>query len=66
MKPVALSAFAQEPKPSCNNCSTTFISNEQFQACVKLAPSRIISNDVSDQQVRALDIGKINVDIGIV
>ena len=27
---------------------------------------RIAENDVSDQQVRALDIGRINVDIGIV
>lgn len=59
-------AFAQDTKPSCNHCSATYIRNEELQAYLKRAPSRIVANDVSDQQVRALDIGKINVDIGIV
>ena len=57
--------FAQEPKPSCNHCSATFIGNDELLAYLKRAPSRL-NGDVSDQQVRALDIGKINVDIGIV
>jgi mannose-6-phosphate isomerase-like protein (cupin superfamily) len=58
--------FAQETKPSCNHCSATYISTDELQAYLKRAPARIVANDVSDQQVRALDIGKINVDIGIV
>jgi len=58
--------FAQETKPSCNHCSATYISADELQAYLKRAPARIVANDVSDQQVRALDIGKINVDIGIV
>jgi mannose-6-phosphate isomerase-like protein (cupin superfamily) len=57
---------AQETKPSCDHCSATYISNDELMAFLKRAPSRIAANDVSDQQVRALDIGKINVDIGIV
>lgn len=57
---------AQETKPSCNHCSATYISTDELQAYLKRAPARIVANDVSDQQVRALDIGKINVDIGIV
>ena len=57
---------AQNTKPSCDHCSATYISNDELQAFLKRAPSRIVANDVSDQQVRALDIGKINVDIGIV
>src|SRR5579863_2498712 len=57
---------AQDTKPSCNHCSATYISTDELQAYLKRAPSRIVANDVSDQQVRALDIGRINVDIGIV
>lgn len=57
---------AQETKPSCNHCSATYIGNDELQAFLKRAPARIVANDVSDQQVRALDIGRINVDIGVV
>jgi mannose-6-phosphate isomerase-like protein (cupin superfamily) len=57
---------AQDVKPSCDHCAATYIGNDELQAFLKRAPSRIVANDVSDQQVRALDIGKINVDIGIV
>ena len=63
---LAFTLCAQETKPSCNHCSATYISNDELQAFLKRAPSRIVANDVSDQQVRALDIGRINVDIGIV
>src|SRR5580658_3006816 len=63
---VVFAMFAQETKPSCNHCSATYISTDELQAYLKRAPARIVANDVSDQQVRALDIGKINVDIGIV
>src|SRR5450631_262321 len=57
---------AQDTQPSCNHCSATYISNDELQAYLKRAPNRIVANDVSDQQVRALDIGKSHVDIGIV
>jgi mannose-6-phosphate isomerase-like protein (cupin superfamily) len=63
---IAFALCAQDTKPSCNHCSATYISNDELQAFLKRAPSRIVANDVSDQQVRALDIGKLNVDIGIV
>ncbi len=63
---IALALCAQDTKPSCNHCSATYVSNDELQAFLKRAPSRIVANDVSDQQVRALDIGKLNVDIGIV
>ena len=61
-----LALCAQDTKPSCDHCSATYISNDELQAFLKLAPGRIVANDVSDQQVRALDIGKSHVDIGIV
>ncbi len=63
---IVFALFAQDTKPSCNHCSATYIGNDELQAFLKLAPSRIRANDVSDQQVRALDVGKVNVDIGIV
>jgi mannose-6-phosphate isomerase-like protein (cupin superfamily) len=63
---VVFALFAQETKPNCNHCSATYISTDELQAYLKRAPARIVANDVSDQQVRALDIGKVNVDIGIV
>ena len=63
---VVLALRAQDTKPSCDHCSATYISNGELQAFLKLAPGRIVAKDVSDQQVRALDIGKSHVDIGIV
>jgi oxalate decarboxylase/phosphoglucose isomerase-like protein (cupin superfamily) len=63
---IAFALCAQDTKPSCSHCSATYVSNDELQTFLKRAPSRIVANDVSDQQVRALDIGKLNVDIGIV
>jgi mannose-6-phosphate isomerase-like protein (cupin superfamily) len=63
---VVFALCAQDTKPSCNHCSATYIANDELQAYLKRAPARIVANDVSDQQVRALDIGRINVDIGVV
>ncbi len=66
MTAIVFALCAQDTNPSCNHCSATYISNDELQAYLKRAPGRIVANDVSDQQVRALDIGKTNVDIGIV
>jgi mannose-6-phosphate isomerase-like protein (cupin superfamily) len=63
---VVFALCAQDTKPSCDHCSATYISNDELQAYLKRAPKRIVANDVSDQQVRAVDIGKSHVDIGIV
>src|SRR5437016_3501754 len=54
---------AQETKPSCNRCSGTYISNGEIESYLKRVPASI---GVSDQQVRAVDVGKANVDIGVV
>ena len=48
--------------PSCNKCSGTYIPASEVQAYVKRAPS----DAVADQQVRAVDVGKAHVDIGVV
>jgi mannose-6-phosphate isomerase-like protein (cupin superfamily) len=62
---VALALAAQDTKPSCNKCSATYISGDELQAYLARAGGRA-ANSVADQQVRALDIGKSHVDIGVV
>src|ERR1700688_2928974 len=53
---------AQDVQPTCKNCPGTYIPSEEIQAYVK----RAVATGVIDQQVRAVDIGKSNVDIGLV
>lgn len=55
-------ALSQEMHPSCDKCSGTYISRDEIQAYLKRAPS----DAVADQQVRAVDVGKSHVDIGVV
>ena len=49
-------------QPSCNKCPATYVSSDELQAYLK----RVEGTAVSDQQVRALDIGTTNVDIAVV
>src|SRR5579872_3388652 len=51
---------AQEP--TCKQCSATYISSDELQAYVK----RAVDNNLTDQQVRSVDIGKVQVGIGVV
>jgi mannose-6-phosphate isomerase-like protein (cupin superfamily) len=60
---MALPLAAQNP--TCNKCSATYIPNSEIQAYLNRAPARA-ANAVADQQVRAVDVGKSNVDIGVV
>jgi mannose-6-phosphate isomerase-like protein (cupin superfamily) len=53
---------AQESHPSCNKCSGTYIEASEVQAYLSRAPR----DGVADQQVRAVDVGKSHVDIGVV
>jgi mannose-6-phosphate isomerase-like protein (cupin superfamily) len=56
--------FAQEKEyqPTCNMCPGTYIPNAEIQAYVK----RAIANQLVDQQVRQVDIGKSNVGVAVV
>jgi mannose-6-phosphate isomerase-like protein (cupin superfamily) len=49
------------PKPTCNKCSASYIPSDEIQAYLKR-----VTTAVSDQQVRAVDVGKSQVDIGVV
>ncbi len=53
---------AQDMKPTCNNCPGTYIAKSEVQAYIQ----RAIANQLTDQQIRAVDVGKSNVDIGVV
>ena len=53
---------AQDPRPTCNKCPATYIPNEEIQTYTK----RAIAEKLIDQQIRAVDAGKTNVDVGVV
>src|SRR5665213_2416958 len=58
----ALPLFAQEPKPTCDHCSATYIPKSELDAYTK----RAIENKIVDQQVRSVDLGKTQIGIGMV
>jgi mannose-6-phosphate isomerase-like protein (cupin superfamily) len=55
--------FAQDSHPSCDKCSGTYIEASEIQAYIERSPKGAM---VTDQQVRAVDVGKSHVDIGVV
>src|SRR5579864_1756679 len=57
-----LPLLAQEPNPTCNHCPATYIPKSELDAYTK----RAIENKIVDQQVRSVDVGKIQVGIGMV
>jgi len=59
---LVLVANAQDFQPTCRNCPATYIASNELQAYI----TRAKAQSIVDQQVRALDIGKINAAIGIV
>jgi mannose-6-phosphate isomerase-like protein (cupin superfamily) len=56
----ALPVYGQEP--TCKSCPSTYVSEAEIQGYIK----RAIAGNIVDQQVRAVDIGKSNVAIGLV
>jgi hypothetical protein len=59
---VVLSAQQREYTPTCKMCPGTYIPNSEIQAYVK----RAIANQLTDQQIRQVDIGKTNVGVAVV
>jgi mannose-6-phosphate isomerase-like protein (cupin superfamily) len=49
-------------QPTCNKCNATYESSDEIQAYLKRAQD----NGLTDQQTRAVDIGKVNIGIGVV
>jgi mannose-6-phosphate isomerase-like protein (cupin superfamily) len=63
---VAFALAAQGPRPSCDRCSASYVPAAELQAYLDRAPARAVATGVADQQVRAVDIGRSNVDVGVV
>jgi mannose-6-phosphate isomerase-like protein (cupin superfamily) len=59
---VAWMLFAQDPKPTCDRCSATYIKSSELRAYVK----RAIDNNLIDQQIRSVDLGKTQLGVGVV
>jgi mannose-6-phosphate isomerase-like protein (cupin superfamily) len=55
-------AWAQTPNPTCKDCPATYIQTHEVESYAQ----RAIANNLTDQQIRAVDIGKANVDIAVV
>jgi mannose-6-phosphate isomerase-like protein (cupin superfamily) len=61
---VLVAAIAQERdyQPTCTMCPGTHVPNTEIQAYVK----RAMANQLTDQQIRQVDIGKSNVGVAVV
>ena len=57
---IVFPVLAQEPKPTCNHCSATYLPKGELDAYNQ----RAIEHKLVDQQVRSVDIGKVQVGIG--
>src|SRR3979411_3032211 len=57
-----LAAQEKEYRPTCNMCPGTYVPSSEVQAYVK----RAMTNKLTDQQVRQVDIGKANVGVAVV
>jgi hypothetical protein len=59
----AISISAQgDRRPTCRNCPSTFVPKAELQAYI----ARAIANNLVDQQVRAIDVGRMNVGVAVV
>jgi mannose-6-phosphate isomerase-like protein (cupin superfamily) len=58
----AFPLLAQEPHPTCIHCQATYIPVSELDAYTQ----RAIANHIIDQQVRSVDIGKVQIGIGMV
>jgi mannose-6-phosphate isomerase-like protein (cupin superfamily) len=59
---IVVSAQQKDYAPSCKMCPGTYVPNSEIQAYVK----RAIANQLTDQGIRQVDIGKSNVGIAVV
>jgi mannose-6-phosphate isomerase-like protein (cupin superfamily) len=57
---IVFPALAQEPKPTCNHCSAVYVPKSELDGYNQ----RAIEHHLVDQQVRSVDVGKVQVGIG--
>jgi mannose-6-phosphate isomerase-like protein (cupin superfamily) len=56
------SSAVRAQEPTCKNCPGTFVPNTEIEAYVK----RAMQFNIIDQQIRAVDVGKTNLAVGVV
>jgi mannose-6-phosphate isomerase-like protein (cupin superfamily) len=59
---VAATADAQTPQPTCKGCPATYIATAELDAYL----ARAKAQNIIDQQVRSVDVGRSNVAVGLV
>jgi mannose-6-phosphate isomerase-like protein (cupin superfamily) len=60
---IAVGVSAQgDRRPTCRNCPSTFVPKAELQAYI----DRAIAKNLVDQQVRAVDVGRMNVGVAVV
>lgn len=59
---LAVLLFAQTPQPTCRRCDATYVPMSELDAYT----AKAIKYDIIDQQVRSVDLGKVQVGIGMV
>jgi mannose-6-phosphate isomerase-like protein (cupin superfamily) len=59
---LSVGASAQDVRPTCTQCPSSYVANAEIQAYL----ARAVANGTIDQQIRAVDVGKSHVDVGLV
>ena len=59
---VVMALFAQTPQPTCRHCQATYIPVSELDAYT----AKAIKYNIVDQQVRSVDLGKVQIGIGMV
>lgn len=59
---VVMALLAQTPQPTCRHCQATYIPVSELDAYT----AKAIKYNIVDQQVRSVDIGKVQIGIGMV
>lgn len=62
LSPLASLTAQQDPQPTCKMCPATYVANDEIQAYAKKA----MTEKLTDQQVRDVEIGKSHIGIGVV
>jgi mannose-6-phosphate isomerase-like protein (cupin superfamily) len=62
LSPLAALTAQQDPQPTCKMCPATFIKSDEIQAYAKKA----MAENLTDQQVRDVELGKAHVGVGVV
>lgn len=57
-----MSIWAQSPQPTCKGCPATYIANDELEAY----RARAVKEQIIDQQVRSVNVGRSNVALGMV